>query len=83
MYIAPKIQKIITEFDFNSWSNRPLTKNDKDLLCEQLNIPSLYAYDHCKWSTLEQYLNKLNFKVKNTKKLINGKQTRVSIIKKE
>lgn len=83
MYIPPKINQVISEFDFNLWLNRPLTKQDKDILCEELNIPSLYVYDHCKWPTLERYLNELNFQIKHTKRLINGKQTRVSIIIKE
>lgn len=83
MYIPPKIKQLILEFDFSPWVNRPLTKKDKDLLCEELNIPSLYAYDICKWPTLEQYPIELNFQIKYTKILINGKQTRVSIIKKE
>lgn len=81
MYIPPKIKQIISDFDFNPWINRPLTKKDKDLLCEELNIPDLYVYDHCKWPTLGRYLNELNFQIKHTKRLINGKQTRVSIIK--
>lgn len=82
MYIPPKIKQVILEFDFNPWINRPLTKNDKQLLCEELNLPSLYAYDICKWSTLEQYLNELKFEIKYTKRLIDWKQTLVSIIKK-
>ena len=57
MYIPPKIKQVILEFDFNPWINRPLTKNDKQLLCEELNLSSLYAYYICKWPTLEQYLN--------------------------
>lgn len=83
MYIPPRIKQIISEFDFSPWSNRLLTKKDKDLICEELNIPSLYVYDYCKWPTWEKYLNELNFEIKYTKGLINGKQTRVSIIKKE
>lgn len=83
MYIPPKIKQIISEFDFSPWSNRPLTKKDKDLLCEELNIPDLYVYNHCKWTTLERYLNELNFQIKHTKRIINGRQKRVSILKKE
>lgn len=83
MYIPPKMKQVISEFDFSSWSNRPLSKQDKDLLCIELNLPSLYNNDICKWPTLEQYLNELNFEIQNTKRLINGKQTRVSIIKEQ
>ena len=82
MYISPKIRQIISDFDFNPWINRPLTKKDKDLLCEELNIPDLYVYNHCTCPTLKIYLIKFDFTVKDTKILIHGKQKRVSILKK-
>lgn len=81
MYIPPKIEKIISEFNFDSWLNRPLTKQDKVLLCENLNLPS-YSYQYCKWNTLKCYLEELKFEIKDTKRIVNGKQIRVSIIKK-
>ena len=82
MYIAPKIQKLITEFDFNNWLNRALTKDDTNLLCSKINLPS-YSNGPCKWTTLKKYLLELNFEIKHTKKLIDSKQKRVYIIKKE
>lgn len=81
MYIPPKIKKRLDEFNFNDWLNRPLTKKDKELLCKNLNLPS-YSYEPCKWNTLKLYLEELNFEIKETKRLINGKQKRVSILKK-
>lgn len=79
MYIPPKIKNIILEYDFNSWLNRALTKSDKDKLCRELNLPS-YSDDYCKWNTLKLYLEELNFEIKDKKRLINGKQKRVSIL---
>ena len=80
MYIPPKIKNIISEYDFDFWLNRALTKKDKDELCRELNLPS-YSEDYCKWNTLKLYLKEFNFEVKDTKRLINGKQKRVSILK--
>lgn len=82
MYIPPKIKNIICEFNFTLWLNRPLTKQDKELLCKILNLPSYNPYEYCKWNTLKLYLEELNFEIKETKRLINGKQKRVSIIRK-
>lgn len=81
MYIPPKIEKILYSYDFNSWLNQPLTREDKELLCKNLNLPS-YSDDYCKWNTLKLYLEELNFEIKDTKRLINGKQKRVSILRK-
>ncbi len=79
MYIAPKIKTILSEFNYNPWLNKPLTKVDKVLLSKELNIPS-YNNEPCKWTTLKSYLEEFNFQIVDTKRLISGKQTRVSII---
>ena len=79
MYITPKIEKILSEFNYYSWINKPLTKGDKLLLSKELNIPS-YNDEPCKQTTLKSYLEELNFKIIDTKRLINGTQIRVSII---
>lgn len=81
MYISPKIETILSQFNFNPWLNKPLTKKDKELLCIALNLPS-YNYEPCKWTTLKSYLEEFNFQIVDTKRLINGKQTRVSILSK-
>lgn len=81
MYISPKIETILSEFNFNPWINKPLTKKDKDLLCSTLNLPS-YNYEACKWTILKSYLKEFNFKILDTKLQINGKQARVSILSK-
>ncbi|WP_291650945.1 hypothetical protein [Clostridium sp.] len=47
MYITPKIEKILSEFNYYSWINKPLTKGDKLLLSKELNIPS-YNDEPCK-----------------------------------
>lgn len=70
----------MSEFDFSPWINKPLTKQDKNLLCEELNVPSYYCYGYCKWNTLKMYLIEFDFKVKDTKYLIKGKQKRISIL---
>lgn len=79
MYIPPKIEKILSEFNYDSWINKPLTKEDKLLLSKELNLPS-YNNEPCKWPTIKSYLEEFNFRVIDTKRLINRKQTRVSII---
>ena len=80
MYIPPKINQILSEFDLTSWINRPLTKRDTDLLCEQLNLPSYNPYECCKWQTVKLYLKEFGYIINDDRTYINGIRTRVSII---
>lgn len=60
--------------------NKPLTAKDKDILCEELGIFSKNGVP-AKWKTIKILLENNGYEIKDTSVRINGKGTRVSIIK--
>ena len=64
------------------WLNKPLTKEDKDALCEELNI-----FDSngrlAKWTTVKNRLKEQGYTIEEKTMRIEGKRTKVSIINKK
>ena len=78
-------KKLVTKDLYNindKWLDRPLTKEDKDALCEELNI-----FDSngrlAKWTTVKKLLEKNGYTIENKKVTIEGKRVNCNIIKKK
>lgn len=65
----------------NKWLNRPLTKEDKKLLANELNIVNEKGRLK-KWSSISKDLKQIGYKIKDSKITINGKRVNIHIITK-
>ena len=63
------------------WLDKPLTTEDKKVLCEQLGLTDKFGRV-LKWRCVSDELTKKGYEIKNTTLRIEGKRTRVSIINK-
>lgn len=73
-------EKVIYQIELDTkWLNKPLTKNDKDMLCEELNIPNKNG-KLTKWTGIKPKLEENLYTIKDEPIRIEGKQVRVSII---
>lgn len=61
--------------------DKPLTKKDKDMMCEELNILNV-NFQISKWRAIKSLINdeESKYNVRDSTKTINGKRARVSII---
>lgn len=62
---------------------KPLTTEDKDKICEELNIKREDNGRLVKWPTIKKTLKKNGYDIQDSIKRINGKQVSVSIITKK
>lgn len=77
-----KVKDYLILFLPKKWLDVPLTKKDKDKLCEELQL-----YDNkgrlVKWTGVKKTLEKNGYTIKDIKPIINGKRINCSIIKKK
>lgn len=70
---------LMQSYDINPYLDRPLTKADKDELCQNMKI-----YDDrgrlMKWNSISKELIRQGYTIKDTSTRIDGKKTKISII---
>ncbi|MEG1481799.1 hypothetical protein [Clostridium sp.] len=78
MYISEKNEKLISNFNFEPYLNKPLTKNDKDSLIYELSI--IENGEFLKWTTLKKMLGEYYIESFDSRIYIDGKRTRVTLL---
>lgn len=79
MYISKLNQETISNFNFEPYLNKPLTKNDKDNLMYELSI--IENGEFVKWITLKKMLSEFYIESEDTRIYFDGKRTRVTMLK--